>query len=71
MNMFTDHFLDDVFEWERSPKEGQWRLWTIPCGAMNHDNPGDTFMRELNANPPFGAEIIPSDDVIPFPENES
>lgn len=50
------------------PAEIERRLQHHPCGSLEGDFPDKAYLKQLKANPPFGADFDEGDDVIvPFP----
>lgn len=66
MHDLAGHFLADFYEGDASRDGAEIRLWSIPMGALNYDLPAEAYLRELRANPPFGAEVIQPDPDVPF-----
>lgn len=51
------------------PAEIERLLQHHPCGSLEEIFPGKAFLKQLKANPPFGADFDDTDGVIvPFPE---
>ncbi|MGJ8637791.1 MAG: hypothetical protein ACSHYA_00225 [Opitutaceae bacterium] len=66
MNCLAEQFLADIYERDASRDDAETRLWSIPCQDIDYDLPSEVFLRELKANPPFGAEVISPDRDVPF-----
>ena len=51
-----------------TPAEIERRLQHHPCGSLKGTFPDKVYLKQLKANPPFGADFDDTDDVIiPFP----
>lgn len=66
MNDLAGHFLADIYEGGASRDDAEIRLWSVPMSALDYDLPAEVYLRELRANPPLGAEVIPPDPDVPF-----
>lgn len=57
-----------ISEDKLSPAKVEQRLLRSHCSILEDKFPGRAYVKQLDANPPFGAEVTLADDVIiPFP----
>ncbi|MFQ3225016.1 MAG: hypothetical protein ACI8Z5_001270 [Lentimonas sp.] len=70
MNGLAEHFLADIYERGASREDAEIRLWSIPSSGLDYALPAEVYLRELKANPPLGATIVPPDDDDPFSDSK-